>query len=174
MDMIHTLQRKTANMEHSSPSNQLITENDQLITENEQLKEENDQLKTEVMKYQLTYDEETINIKYDQQYAQSLKLCKKIEGEYVYFIRQIRDEPRVKIGFTKSLNSRLIAINTSNSDELEIIGFIKTTDMKTLESEFHDQFHDFKIKGEWYELSEEQVVTILDYYRETGCFDIDV
>jgi len=124
-------------------------------------------LKAELAKYKLKYDV-LVNIKYDRQYHINMAKYNKIRGEYVYFIILHRIEPRVKIGFTSSLHRRFRTIDIGNSDQSEIIAFIKTPDMKTLEKEFHTALKEYRVKGEWFELTEEDVISMLHNYRETG------
>lgn len=109
-----------------------------------------------------------IYLKGDNNYDEQLQKNKNIISEWVYFIKQQRTEPRIKIGLTKCLESRIKQFNTGNSDVLEIIAYIETRDMKTLEAQIHQAFVDYKLRGEWFEIQEIQLLQILENYRDLG------
>lgn len=70
---------------------------------------------------------------------------------FVYFIKE-KDRPRVKIGFSKDIYSRVTTLQTSCSSELMLVGFFEGT--KKDESDLHKQFASDRILGEWFHLSD--------------------
>jgi len=109
-----------------------------------------------------------IHIKSDSDFAYDLKEYYEHPTDCVYFIKQIRQEPRIKIGFSKNIKLRKNNMKTANSDLLEVIAFIETSNMQELEKEFHDALQDHNICGEWFEFTEDDMIDILINYRDTG------
>lgn len=75
---------------------------------------------------------------------------KKKKG-HIYFLRA--DNGLTKIGETKDLEVRLKAINDSLLNETELLFSIESEDVRKLEGEFHEQFKNKRVKGEWFDLS---------------------
>ncbi len=69
---------------------------------------------------------------------------------YVYFIVE-EDRPRIKVGYSKDVHSRLINLQTSHSSKLVLLGYFKGSvrDEKLL----HREFAKFRIHGEWFNFS---------------------
>jgi len=137
------------------------------------MKEEIAALKKQVFKMQqhineLTGNTENIYIKHDPAFDISIEEHEENPKDCVYFIQQIREASRIKIGVSNCCINRKNALQTANSDELEIIGIIETPNHYELESKFHKSLKDYRIRGEWFELSEEEAITMLDNYRNTG------
>lgn len=70
----------------------------------------------------------------------------------IYFIRQ-DDDSLVKIGHTEDIKNRLCALQVSNGHKLSVILLING-DFGD-ESELHLIFKEYKIRGEWYFLSDD-------------------
>lgn len=62
-----------------------------------------------------------------------------------------------KIGRTKYLQNRLSQLQTGSPISLKFVHSIKTQDMKALESELHHRFASKRVRGEWFNLSPEDV-----------------
>lgn len=62
-----------------------------------------------------------------------------------------------KIGMSKNPDKRLSGLKTSHSAEIVKIWDIETSDMATLEVELHNKFREKRIRGEWFNLSHEDV-----------------
>jgi hypothetical protein len=114
---------------------------------------------------------ENICIKYDDEYDINLGSMISHRSQWVYFIKE-GDNNRVKIGYATTLKSRISSLQTGNSDTLEIIAFIQTKDMVVLETLFHDKLKKYRGIGEWFDLSEEQIIELLCNYRDTDTIDI--
>lgn len=72
---------------------------------------------------------------------------------YVYFI-QVADDGPIKIGVAWNVPKRLRALQSANPDELCLIDTVRCASKKaaqTLEQKLHQQFRDFRIRGEWFE-----------------------
>lgn len=83
----------------------------------------------------------------------------------VYFFRHIGLTP-VKIGYSKhpSPIDRFAQFKTYAPYGSEIIGFIQTDSAKEIEKFLHQKFSSFRLDGEWFEITEEQVIKEVDFY----------
>lgn len=83
----------------------------------------------------------------------------------VYFIRHYGTTP-VKVGASKHDNpaSRVQDFEVGSPFGIELLGFIKSKDAFSLEKRIHAQLQSKNIKGEWYDLSIEEVNNIIDSY----------
>ena len=65
-----------------------------------------------------------------------------------------------KIGYTnKSINERISSIQTGNSEQIDIIKTFNSIHCSYIEKMLHKQFHDKRIKGEWFELNDNDIKT---------------
>jgi hypothetical protein len=76
-------------------------------------------------------------------------------NEYVYLLQYPTGE--CKIGLTSSPNSRLSNFQTSCPYHLEFIALIKTHGASSLEHSLHIKFAAKRLRGEWFNLSEEDI-----------------
>jgi len=83
----------------------------------------------------------------------------------VYFFKHIGMSP-IKIGFTlhSSPMVRFLQFKTYAPFGAQLVGFIKTSEPKNLETLLHNKFSSFRIKGEWFEISEELALKTIDFY----------
>jgi hypothetical protein len=84
----------------------------------------------------------------------------------VYFFRHIGLTP-VKIGFSMSESplDRFNQFKTYAPFGSEILGFIQTDEAKKIETELHSKFSTYRLKGEWFELTEMQVKEAIRFYQ---------
>lgn len=84
------------------------------------------------------------------------------------FIYVIRSDRYYKIG--KSINPyrRLSVIAVSHTEQLEIVILLKTNNMPLLENVLHKTFRHKRVKGEWFNLDEDD----LNYIRNLGDTDL--
>jgi hypothetical protein len=115
-----------------------------------------------------------VYIKTDPSFYKYLELFGEYPTDCVYFIKQVREEPRVKIGLTGDLKRRKNGLYTANSDVLEVIGFIETANMHELETQFQTALEDHRIAREWFEFTEDDIIDILTTYRETGEIEYNI
>lgn len=81
---------------------------------------------------------------------------------FVYFIKpKFRDGP-IKIGSSTSLNRRIESLQTSNFEELEVIGAIERDDYKSVERELHLRFVQWRVRGEWFAASPELIEHVMN------------
>lgn len=73
------------------------------------------------------------------------------DGNWLYFISD-RDRTRVKIGQTRSLVTRMIALQTANPYPLNLEGVVSRTHYS--EREVHLLFSTDRLHAEWFEFSE--------------------
>jgi len=76
---------------------------------------------------------------------------KKKDDGFVYLIR---GGSYCKIGITKDVKARLSSLRTSNPLELELLCSYgaKNKDSREIESYLHEEFKEYRRKGEWFEL----------------------
>lgn len=77
----------------------------------------------------------------------------------VYFFY---DSNNIKIGYTKNLNARRKALQTSNPNRLVILGYINGD--KNKEKELHQKFNYLRVQGEWFMPKQE----LIDYINENN------
>jgi hypothetical protein len=73
----------------------------------------------------------------------------------VYLIKAESGE--YKIGYTVDLISRLRTFSTAMPRPLTLVHFIQTNDMAALERSLHVRFAGKRVRGEWFELDEDDV-----------------
>lgn len=76
---------------------------------------------------------------------------------HVYFVRA---GEAIKIGFSTNTPSRIASLQTSNAEQLELLGSIPGTPED--ERELHERFCHFRIRGEWFRDADE----IVDYVHD--------
>jgi hypothetical protein len=75
---------------------------------------------------------------------------------YVYFIQAAE---AIKIGYSKDAPKRLAGLQTSSSEDLVLLGFVRGT--RDDERELHKMFCHLQLRGEWFRLEEE----LTDYIK---------
>lgn len=85
----------------------------------------------------------------------------------VYFFRHVGLTP-VKIGYSENSSpiDRFNCFRTYAPYGSEILGFIQTYDPCKLESLIHEKFCFKKLKGEWFEITQEDVETQINLYSQ--------
>lgn len=76
----------------------------------------------------------------------------------VYFARN--DEGLTKIGWTQNFKKRKEALKLQEKINLELVHYISTYDCPTLEKTLHNVFKHKRVRGEWFDLSEEDIALI--------------
>ena len=77
---------------------------------------------------------------------------------YVYFLKC---NQYVKIGRTKNMKSRMKVYRVESPFNAKLIHSIKTNDCFYLEKYFHKIFNSKRVKGEWFELTNQDINDIL-------------
>ncbi len=77
----------------------------------------------------------------------------------IYFILDVVDG-LIKIGFTTNIRLRLRKLRSQTPNTLKLLGTIPGT--RRDEARLHDRFYSKRIWGEWFDISEQQVVEILE------------
>lgn len=78
--------------------------------------------------------------------------------QFVYFIQA--ENGLTKIGKSVEPDKRIQSLKTASPLKLEIIRVIETADMHTLEQYYHKKFAEKRVKREWFDLSEEDLVNL--------------
>lgn len=83
----------------------------------------------------------------------------------VYFFRHIGLSP-IKIGYSEneSPSFRFEQFKTYAPFGAELIGFIRTENAKSLETELHKKYSRDRIKGEWFEISKEEAEKCIKFH----------
>lgn len=84
------------------------------------------------------------------------------EVGYVYLVKM---GEHYKIGISKSPEKRLGEF-TKLPNELEKICVVKVKGYKRIEEYLHEHFADKRVRGEWFELNEEDIEYIKEYLKE--------
>ena len=79
---------------------------------------------------------------------------------YVYVVHDIEFSKRYKIGRTQNPKERLRSIRNNLPGESEIVAIIETERVKNLEEELKQRYAEMQRKGEWFDLSDAQVLEI--------------
>lgn len=76
----------------------------------------------------------------------------------VYFLKA--DNGLTKIGETKDIKNRIKAINHGLLNETKLLFYIASEDVCTLEEKLHKRFSKKRVKGEWFDLSDNDIFDI--------------
>lgn len=89
----------------------------------------------------------------------------KKEKGCVYFFRHVGLSP-IKIGYSENESpiDRFNTFKTYAPFGSEIIGFIRHSDAKQLETELHQKYSRDRLKGEWFEITVDEVNKCIDFY----------
>ncbi|WP_108867183.1 GIY-YIG nuclease family protein [Aquimarina aquimarini] len=84
---------------------------------------------------------------------------------FVYFLKPENKLKPIKIGGTKNIKQRVKQLQTSLPYDLEIIGYIETSDYIGLERKIHMKYNKKRIKREWFDLTIVEVQKIISDYN---------
>lgn len=77
---------------------------------------------------------------------------------YVYVLRAPSMDPSIyKIGREKEYFARIDTLGIKLPWDLEVVVHIESNDYVALEAELHQRFSKMRVKGEWFELTEENI-----------------
>lgn len=106
---------------------------------------------------------------YAGQVSSNRKKQKNIKDSgYVYFLKA--DNGLIKIGRSKNLDKRLDHFTTKLPYKLKLVHQIKTNDTNKLEKHFHELYSNRRIRGEWFDLSNDTMQEIKDIYPKEYIF----
>ena len=96
---------------------------------------------------------------YTHPYIYPLKKTKYLMSKHnkVYFIT---DRRYVKIGKTQNIISRLSALQTGHPEKLYVLGYVDGG--RGEEKKLHKRFSKYRVRGEWFKLTEEFAQKIKD------------
>jgi predicted GIY-YIG superfamily endonuclease len=80
---------------------------------------------------------------------------------YVY-VMECKRVGYFKIGYTNNISSRLKQLKTANPT-IQITYYQKVNNMFELETFLHERFKNKKVKGEWFDLTNAEIVDIIDF-----------
>ena len=76
---------------------------------------------------------------------------------YVYFVR-IRDTLNVKIGYSKDPYTRMQTLQTACPFDIDLEQAFFSTEAFQMEQRLHLEMEIYHVRGEWFELTKEQVI----------------
>ena len=79
------------------------------------------------------------------------------EQEYFYIIGSRGD---YKLGYTKNIKKRLSQYYTHNPD-IQLLYLYKGSDSYQIERDMHSKYCGFRVSGEWFKLSESELIDII-------------
>lgn len=80
----------------------------------------------------------------------------------VYFIGEVdKGCTSIKIGVTKNIEKRQRQLQTGNSSELQLLGWINEENAFRLECELHKRFGKDHMRGEWFSIEPADVLPVL-------------
>lgn len=91
------------------------------------------------------------------------------ETDYVYLIRMGRTK-MYKIGKTNDPQGRLASLQTASPYKLKLLHTFKADNASAAEESLHAKFHDVRLEGEWFKLTDAErdaIVSVLEF-RENG------
>lgn len=88
---------------------------------------------------------------------------KKEIGEKFVYVAQC--DCYYKIGIAYNLESRINTLQVGNPYKIDFYTCLKTKKAKEIEKKLHKLFEKKRLRGEWYELSEEDLNTILSTFE---------
>lgn len=84
---------------------------------------------------------------------------------FVYVIGEPHGEGPIKIGRTRqSLRTRLSSLQTGYPRKLEVLGSIEVDKEEETEAALHTYFQDDRLSGEWFEVSAQVAIEILNKF----------
>lgn len=88
-----------------------------------------------------------------------------LEKGCVYFFKHVGLNP-IKIGYSENESpiNRFEQFKTYAPFGAELIGFIRTINAKKLETELHKKYSRDRIKGEWFEITRDEVEKCISFY----------
>ena len=98
-------------------------------------------------------------------------MTNKTNPNTVVYLIQVTGTAFFKIGFTSDIHFRLASLKAANPMPLEVVA--TTRGARKLEGRFHRRFQLQRVRGEWFELSEDDVAAVRavmdgDVEMETG------
>lgn len=85
---------------------------------------------------------------------------------FVYFVKA-KETGYIKIGYTTNLKTRLKAMQTASPFELELVDFLEVRNAIDEEMDAHGFFYNRRLRGEWFDISEEEIEAYITERRGT-------
>lgn len=80
---------------------------------------------------------------------------------YIYFIQTEGGGDLIKIGKSRNVKSRLHSMQTGCPIPMRLLGYFKAND--SMEGALHDEFAEYRVRGEWFEPVEDIKNFLLAY-----------
>jgi hypothetical protein len=84
---------------------------------------------------------------------------------YIYFFQEL-NTGKIKIGKTKNLENRIKNLKSMLPFKSELVHHIPTSNHSDVEKYFHRKYRSKKVKGEWFDLNEDDIVFIKKFKKE--------
>jgi len=89
----------------------------------------------------------------------------------VYFIRA-KETNRVKVGFSISAIARLAQLQTGSSSLLILEHCFSVKDTRHSEAVIHGDLRRFRLHGEWFEISSDDLLEYIEVFKEVRLPDM--
>lgn len=88
-------------------------------------------------------------------------------GHKVYILRTLGTN-YYKIGRTKNFPARLSELQTGTPFTLEVVGIYEVGDAFYVETYLHHKLKSYRTRGEWFEFTEDNIITLKDLLSAQG------
>lgn len=98
-----------------------------------------------------------------------------LDTSYVYIIKNM-DTGNIKVGVSKDVQKRLDTFRTGNDCQLELVyRSMVCSNAFNLESQVHEYFKEYHVRGEWFRVKEHEVIRFLEcsnYLLKANSIDV--
>lgn len=90
------------------------------------------------------------------------------EGTDPGFTYVVRSRNRYKIGYTVNLSRRISDLQVANADRIELVCYWVSLCAQVLEKEIHLHFWHRRLRGEWFKLNKQEVITLQRWAKKNS------
>ena len=77
----------------------------------------------------------------------------------------VQSEEYIKVGVAKDVKKRIQGIQTGNQYKLKLIGTKESLNDYELESRIHTFLSNYRVIGEWFRISENKMISLIELYK---------
>lgn len=83
------------------------------------------------------------------------------------YLFRVRDSNMYKIGYTSNIKKRIKQQQVGNPGEIELVHSFASRYPSLLEKAMHGKFKSKKVRGEWFELTDDEVNSFVEHCSKT-------